>query len=112
MLVAAQLALARDWPWMGLRCLLALPLAWGVYAGLNEVAWAFSLPTDGLSASLVNVAIGLVPLRALTVWFWLVRSDAASGNGVDLTRPTAGAVESDRSPRGLRAVRSSQLPEA
>ena len=49
LLVAARLALAREWVWMGVRCVLALPLAWGVYVGLISVAWAFSLPPHDLA---------------------------------------------------------------
>jgi MFS family permease len=81
LLVAARLALARDWSWMGVRCLLALPLAWGVYAGLIEVAWAFSLPTDGSSTSLVNAAIGLAPAVAYAVAALILLTDEG-GNGL------------------------------
>lgn len=81
LLLAARLALARDWAWMGLRCVLALPLAWGVYAGLIELAWAFSLPTDGLSGSLANAVIGLAPAVAYAVAALILLTDEGS-NGL------------------------------
>jgi hypothetical protein len=81
LLVAARLVQARDWAWMGVRCVLALPLAWGVYAGLIGVAWAFAQPTGGLSTSLVNAAIELAPAVAYAVAAVILLRDEG-GNGL------------------------------